>query len=317
MAELKFKFPDFEKPLIEIKEKLDRLMAEDPSSKLIKPLTEKRKKLVQKIYSSLSAWQKVQLARHPLRPHTMDYIEGMFDDFIQLHGDRRFQDDPAIVGGIAQLMGESFVVIGHQKGRNLKENEMRNFGMPHPEGYRKALRLMKLAEKFSFGIISFIDTTGAYPGIGAEERGQAEAIASNLKEMMTLKTPIIIVIIGEGGSGGALGIGVGDIILMLENSVYFVCSPEACSSILWRDSSYAQQAAETMRLTAKDLKKLGVIDEIINEPSGAAHWDYEKMFKVLKRRIIYHYEMLKGTKRENFFRRRYEKFKKMGRVKSL
>jgi acetyl-CoA carboxylase carboxyl transferase subunit alpha len=315
-TKLRVKYPDFEQPIVEIKEKMEKLMDMDPDSPQIDKLKLERKKLVSKIYSNLSSWQKVQLARHPVRPHTLDYIEGIFENFTEFHGDRKFADDKAVVGGIASLKGETVMVIGHQKGRDIEENENRNYGMPHPEGYRKALRLMKLAEKFSFPVITFIDTPGAYPGIKAEERGQAEAIATNLKEMMDLKTYLIIVVIGEGGSGGALGIGVGDRILMLENSVYFVCTPEACSAILWRDSSKAQAAAEVLKLTAPDLEQLGVADEIVNEPAGGAHWDYEKMFDILKKRITSNLGSLKRTKKENLFSRRYKKFRKMGVITS-
>ena len=247
MAGVKSKrqYPDFEKPIVEVQEKLEALVQENPNSPELKEAIKQKEKVVKEVYSKLTSWQKVQLARHPMRPYTLDYIKGIFEDFVEFHGDRKFGDDNSIIGGLASLRGETVMIIGHQKGRTIEESVKRNYGMPHPEGYRKALRLMKLAEKFTFPVITFIDTPGAYPGIEAEERGQAEAIATNLKEMAGLTVPIIVVIIGEGGSGGALGIGVGDRVLMLENSVYYVCTPEACSAILWRDASKAELAAET------------------------------------------------------------------------
>lgn len=305
-------YPEFEKPIVKLQEKINKMVRNKGESKEIERLEKEKAKLTKKIFSKLSSWQKVQIARHPRRPHTSDYIDGIFDDFLEFHGDRKFGDDKAIIGGLGCVNNNTVMIVGHQKGRTTEENLQRNFGMPHPEGYRKGLRLMKLAEKFNFPVITFIDTPGAYPGIKAEERGQAEAIATNLKEMMDLKTPIIVVIIGEGGSGGALGIGVGDKILMLEYSVYFVCTPEACSAILWRDSTKAQQAAETMRLTARDLKNLGVVDEIVKEPLGGSHWDYDKICAILKKRIIHHLGVLKRTKNENLFNGRYKKFRKMG-----
>ncbi len=308
----KRQYPDFEKPIVALHEKLEALIKKNPDSDKVKELIKKKALLTKEVFSKLSAMQKVQLARHPMRPYTLDYVLGVFDDFIEFHGDRKFGDDKAIIGGLASLKGETVVIMGNQKGRTMEESEERNYGMAHPEGYRKAYRLMKFAEKFSFPILSFIDTPGAYPGIKAEERGQAEAIATNLKEMAGLQVPIIVVIIGEGGSGGALGIAVGDKILMLENSVYFVCTPEACSAILWRDSSKAQLAAETMRVTAGDLKKLGVIDEVVEEPLGGAHWNYEGMFKILRKRLLYHLTGLKRTKIENIYNKRYMKFRNMG-----
>lgn len=310
----KRQYPDFEEPLVEIYERLEKLIIKDPDSEEVKKLIKEKDKLIKKVFFKLTPYQRVQLARHPMRPYALDYISGIFDDFIEFHGDRKFGEDNAIVGGFASLKGETVMVVGNQKGRTISESEMRNYGMAHPEGYRKALRLMKLAEKFSFPVITFIDTPGAYPGIKAEERGQAEAIATNLKEMSGLEIPVIVVIIGEGGSGGALGIAVGDRILMLENAVYFVCTPEACSAILWRDSSKAVLAAETMRLTAKDLKKLGVIDEVIAEPAGGAHWNYKNMCGILKKRLVCHLAVLKRTKCENLLQNRYMKFRKMGVV---
>ncbi len=312
MPGLKVKYPVFEKPLIKLEDKIKNLIARNPDSPKVDKLIKEKKQLIDKIFSKLNSWQKVQLARHPLRPHTLDYINGIFDDFIEFHGDRTFGDDEALIAGMASLNGDTFVIIGHQKGENHTENIRRNFGMLHPEGYRKALRIMKIAEKFSMPVISFIDTPGAYPGIEAEERGQSEAIANNLKEMMDLKTPIIIIIIGEGGSGGALGIGVGDRILMLENAVYFVCTPEACSSILWRDTAYTEQAADNLKLTAPDLKKFNIIDEIVKEPAGGAHWNYEEQFGILKKRIIHHWGVLKRTNKKNIYENRYKKFRRMG-----
>ena len=312
MPDLKAKFPCFENPIIELQNRITKLTESEAGPSEIEDLEGKRKKLVDEIYSNLNSYQKVQLARHPMRPHSLDYIEGIFDDFLELHGDRKFGDDEAVVGGLASLSGETFMVIGQQKGRTPEENLRRNYGMPHPEGYRKALRLMRLAEKFSIPVVSFIDTPGAYPGVKAEERGQAEAIASNLKEMMDLKTTVIVIVIGEGGSGGALGMAVGDKILMLEYSVYFVCTPEACSAILWKDSTMAETAAENLRLTAKDLLGLGVIDEIVPEPPGGAHWDYAGTCEIIKRRIKHHRGILKRVKTENLLERRYKKFRGMG-----
>ncbi len=318
MPGIKAKFPQFEKPIIKINEKIESIekknkdTGSEGDAANVENLKKERELLVKKIYSDLTPWQKVQLARHPMRPRSLDYIEGIFEEFFQLHGDRKFGDDKAVVGGMAMLNGQAYMVIGQQKGKSPEENVKRNFGMLHPEGYRKGLRLMKLAEKFSIPVINFIDTPGAYPGIKAEERGQAEAIATNLKEMIGLRTPITVVIIGEGGSGGALGLGVGDRILMLENSVYFVCTPEACGAILWKDSTLAEKAAEKLRLTAENLYDLGVIDEVVKEPSGSAHWDYDAMFDKLKKRIVHHNSALKRTKPENLNEKRYKKFRKMG-----
>jgi acetyl-CoA carboxylase carboxyl transferase subunit alpha len=314
MAGVKSKrqYPDFEKPIVEVQEKLEALVQENPNSPELKEAIKQKEKVVKEVYSKLTSWQKVQLARHPMRPYALDYVKGIFEDFVEFHGDRKFGDDNSIIGGLASLRGETVMIIGHQKGRTIEESVKRNYGMPHPEGYRKALRLMKLAEKFSFPVITFIDTPGAYPGIKAEERGQAEAIATNLKEMAGLTVPIIVVIIGEGGSGGALGIGVGDRILMLENSVYYVCTPEACGAILWRDASKAELAAENMKVTAWDLKKLGVVDEVVKEPLGGAHWNYEGMYEILRKRLSQNIGALKRTKGSNLIESRYMKFRKMG-----
>src|SRR5262245_48530666 len=270
---------DFEKPLLELENKIVELRAsEDPLAVRdeISKLEDRLARQQQKVYANLSAWQRAQLARHPRRPHTLDFVERLTEDFIELHGDRVFGDDKAIVGGLARFEGESVVVVGHQKGRDTRENIARNFGMPHPEGYRKAARLMDLAARFEKPIITFIDTPGAYPGLGAEERGQAEAIAHNLRQMAGLPTPIVCVVTGEGGSGGALAIGVGDRVLMLEYAIYSVISPEGCAAILWGDANKAREAAELMRVTAPDLLRLGVIDGIVPEPVGGAHRNWEQ-----------------------------------------
>ena len=276
---------EFEKPIVELEAKLEemkRLSEKVNIENEIKQIEEKVRELKEGIYKDLTRWQRVQLARHPDRPYTLDYIYLMTSNFLELHGDRSFKDDKAIVGGFAQLDEFKVMMIGHQKGRDTKTNVIRNFGMPNPEGYRKALRLMKLAEKFGKPVITMIDTPGAYPGIEAEERGQAEAIAKNLFEMSRLKVPIIVVIIGEGASGGALGIGVGDRILMLENCWYSVISPESCSSILWRSWDYKEQAAEALKLTAPDLFEQKIIDRIIAEPLGGAHKDHQEAAGILK-----------------------------------
>lgn len=308
---------DFEKPVIELENKIREMRKLDENQLMeneILQLEEKVMQLKHSIYENLTRWQKVQLARHPERPYTLDYISFMTTDFIELHGDRLFKDDKAIVGGLAKLDGEKVMIIGHQKGRDTKSNLYRNFGMPNPEGYRKALRLMKMAEKYNLPVISLLDTPGAYPGLEAEENGQAEAIARNLLEMSRLKVPIIIVIIGEGASGGALGIGVGDRVLMLENTWYSVISPESCSSILWRSWDYKEQAAEALKLTAKDLYEHKIIDRIIPEPLGGAHKDPEGMAKTLKSILLEELEPLKKIKPEKLFINRIEKFGRMGVV---
>lgn len=261
----------------------------------IEELKQKRKDELEKIYSGLSRWQRVQLARHPRRPFSLDYIQNLAPDFVELHGDRHFADDPSLVGGLGSIDGQSILFIGQQKGRNTNENLFRNFGMMRPEGYRKALRIMKLAEKFNVPVVSLIDTPGAYPGLGAEERGQGEAIAKNLLEMSRLKVPILAIVIGEGASGGALGIGVCDRMLMLENTWYSVISPEGCASILWRDASLASDAADAMKVTPKDLLGLGICDRIIEEPLGGAHRNPEKMVKVLQSIIKEELQVLKQT----------------------
>ena len=260
---------------------------------------------------AVTAWERVELARQLERPKSLDYINQIFDDFIELHGDRNFGDDKSIIGGIAKLQGMAVTVIGEQKGKNVKENMQRNFGMPEPEGYRKALRLMKQAEKFNRPIITFIDTPGAYPGIGAEERGQGEAIAKNMMEMSMLKVPIICIVIGEGSSGGALAIGVGDKVIMLENAIYSILSPEGFASILYKDASKAKQAAEDMKITAKDLKSLGIIDEIIKEPKDGAQNDFEKVTKSIKKYLISNIEELQKLSKEELIEKRYQKFRTM------
>jgi len=265
------------------------------------------------IFASLSRWQTAQIARHINRPFTMDYLNLIFTEFVELHGDRNFGDDHAIVGGLARLEGEPVMVIGHQKGRDTKEKVFRNFGMPNPEGYRKALRLMEMAERFKLPIITFVDTPGAFPGIGAEERGQAEAIARNLREMSSLTVPIIVVITGEGGSGGALAIAVGDRILMLQYAVYAVISPEGCAAILWSDGTKGEQAAESLKLTAKDIKELEVIDEIVKEPLGGAHRDHKVMAETLKEALLRNLKELMKIPADKLLQERYDKFRKMSR----
>lgn len=306
---------DFEKPIVELEAKLEemRKFSDDLDiDKEIVKIEEKVKKLKEGIYKELTRWQRVQLARHPDRPYTLDYINLMTTNFIELHGDRHFKDDKAVVGGFANLDEHKVLIIGHQKGRDTKSNLYRNFGMPNPEGYRKALRLMKLAEKFNKPVITMLDTPGAFPGLEAEERGQAEAIARNLFEMSKLKVPIIVVIIGEGASGGALGLGVGDRILMLENCWYSVISPESCSSILWRSWDYKEQAAEALKLTAPDLLKQKIIDRIIPEPLGGAHKDHQEAAKMLKGVLKEEISNLIRIKPEKLVENRLEKFGSMG-----
>jgi acetyl-CoA carboxylase carboxyl transferase subunit alpha len=306
---------EFEKPIVELEQKLDemRRYAENPDvATEIAKLEKRVSQLQQSVFANLTRWQRVQLARHPDRPYTLDYILQMTTSFIELHGDRAFKDDKAIVGGFARLGTRPVLIMGHQKGRDTKSNIYRNFGMPNPEGYRKALRLMKLAEKFRRPVITLLDTPGAFPGLEAEERGQAEAIARNLLEMSRLTVPIIVVIIGEGASGGALGIGVGDRILMLENAWYSVISPESCSSILWRSWEYKEQAAEALQLTAPDLKKQGIIDVIVPEPPGGAHRSHERMAAILKEILLEELAALSKLKPQKLVERRIEKFSAMG-----
>lgn len=309
---------DFEKPLIELEREIENLKRFFKGKQIslhdpLKNLEERLQRLRKEIFSNLTGWQITQLARHIDRPRTFYYIQSIFDQFIELHGDRSYKDDPAIIGGLAKFNRKTLIVIGHQKGSDAKEMLYRNFGMAHPEGYRKALRLMKMAEAFKKPIISFIDTQGAYPGIGAEERGQAEAIARNLRTMALLRVPILVIIIGEGGSGGALAIGVGDRILMLEYSIYSVISPEACSAILWKDSEKGKMlAAESLKMTANHLYQLGVIDEVVKEPLGGAHRDPKGMAETLKGVIERHLNELERIEVEELIRFRYEKFRKMG-----
>jgi acetyl-CoA carboxylase carboxyl transferase subunit alpha len=308
---------DFERPLLELERQIEELkrVATDTQADVSKSLAPLEKKLADmraEIYEKLTPMQRVLVARHPKRPYTLDYLNTVFTDFVELHGDRLFRDDPAIVGGWARLDGQSVVVIGHQKGRDTKENLRRNFGMAHPEGYRKALRLMQLAAKFSAPVITLVDTPGAYPGLGAEERGQAEAIARNLLEMATLRTPIITAVIGEGGSGGALGVGLADRVLMLENSVYSVISPEGCAAILWKDASQRERAAEALKITAQDLLDLGVIDEIIPEPPGGAHADPEAAAQALGEALRRQVRQLRKIRIEKLLKRREEKYLSMG-----
>jgi acetyl-CoA carboxylase carboxyl transferase subunit alpha len=308
---------DFEKPIVELEGKIAELrqlaLVQDISVEdEVKKLTEKAKKLRKEIYSKLTAWQYVQLARHPLRPYTGDYVGEMTDEFVELHGDRSFADDPSIVGGLMMLEDKRVVLIGHQKGRNTKDNIHRNFGMPHPEGYRKALRLMKLAAKFGLPIVTLIDTPGAYPGVGAEERGQAGAIAMNLREMAGLRVPIVSVVIGEGGSGGALALGVSDRILMLEYSIYAVISPEGCAAILWKDAGKNVEAAEALKLTSKHLLSMGVVDRVIKEPDGGAHRDPSAMAAELKRVLYEELDYLQHIDVESLVERRRRKFLNMG-----
>jgi len=306
---------EFEKPIYELEAKLDEMRKYADNLDIaseIKKIEDKVNTLKESIYKDLTRWQRVQLARHPDRPYTLDYIYAMTSNFIELHGDRQFKDDKAIVGGFAELDEYKVMIIGHQKGRDTKSNLYRNFGMANPEGYRKALRLMKLAEKFNKPIITMLDTPGAYPGLEAEERGQAEAIAKNLFEMSRLKVPIIVVIIGEGASGGALGLGVGNRILMLENCWYSVISPESCSSILWRSWDYKEQAAEALKLTAPDLIEQGIIDRIVPEPMGGAHKDHKGAADILKNVLKEELENLLKIKPEKLIEDRIEKFGKMG-----
>lgn len=311
------KFLDFEQPIAELEAKIDELRFVGDDSEVnisdeINRLKAKSKSLTKSIFADLTAWQVAQVARHPLRPYTLDYIEQISPDFQELHGDRMYSDDAAIVGGLGRLDGKPVMFIGNQKGRNTKSRVLRNYGMSKPEGYRKALRLMKMAERFRLPIITLIDTPGAYPGIGAEERGQSEAIARNLFEMSRLKTPIISVVIGEGGSGGALAIGVGDRVLMLEYAVYSVISPEGCASILWKSAERAEDAAEAMGITADRLNALGLIDEVIPEPLGSAHRDPEAMGQTLKNALIAHLRQLEALDTAELLRRRSKRLASMG-----
>ncbi|MCK9432618.1 MAG: acetyl-CoA carboxylase carboxyltransferase subunit alpha [Candidatus Omnitrophica bacterium] len=308
---------DFEKPIVELEKKIQELKSFMVEKKIdlsgeIKKLDDKLEQLKKDTYVNLSAWQKVQLARHPLRPYTQDYIDLMMSDFMELHGDRLFSDDKAMVCGLAKIDKKKVMVIGHQKGRDTKENLKRNFGCAHPEGYRKALRLMQMAEEFGLPIVVFIDTPGAYPGVGAEERGQSHAIALNLREMAGCAVPIVAIVIGEGGSGGALGVGVADRLAVLENSYYSVISPEGCAAILWKDGAKAPQAAEALKLTGPDLLKMGLIDEVIPEPLGGAHRDPQKIAASVKESILKSLKELASLDKDELLKLRYKKFRSMG-----
>ncbi|MEH7345980.1 acetyl-CoA carboxylase carboxyl transferase subunit alpha [Bacillus sp. JJ1532] len=313
---------EFEKPVIELRNKISELKeftknADVDLSAEIEKLEARLGKLEKEIYENMKPWDRVQIARHPGRPTTLDYISLLFTDFFECHGDRTFADDEAIVGGIAKYKGLPVTVIGHQRGKDTKENIRRNFGMPHPEGYRKALRLMKQAEKFRRPIICFIDTKGAYPGKAAEERGQSEAIARNLFEMASLKVPVVCIVIGEGGSGGALALGVGNHIHMLENSTYSVISPEGAAAILWKDATQAKRAAESMRITAPDLKELGIVDEIISEVKGGAHKDIKQQAHFIDEVLHKSLKELKGFKEDQLTIHRYDKYKSIGEFSNL
>lgn len=309
---------DFEQPIKELDQQLEKCQnigeeSDVDVTQTCNNINKRLEVLKKEIYSNLTPWQRVQVSRHPSRPYTLDYIKAITNDvFLELHGDRNFSDDKAIIGGLGKINQQSFMFIGHQKGYNTKTRQYRNFGMANPEGYRKALRLMKSAEKFNIPIVSFIDTPGAYPGLEAEERGQGEAIAKNIFEMSHLKTPIIIIVIGEGASGGALGIGVGDRIYMLENTWYSVISPESCSSILWRSWENKEQAADALKLTAKDMKKQKLIDAIIKEPVGGAHSDRNLMFDTVKKSILKTFDELKGVPKQTLIDLRRKKFFSMG-----
>jgi acetyl-CoA carboxylase carboxyl transferase subunit alpha len=307
-------FYQLEKGILLLKKEIEALEVSEDSGKKEKVATLRRQieEAWTQISPRLSATQIVQIARHPQRPYSLDYITSLVEDFVEIHGDRRFGDDPAIVAGLGFYKGRTTAFIGHQKGRSTRERIARNFGQPNPEGYRKALRVMKLAEKFGFPIVTLIDTPGAYPGIGGEERGQAEAIAFNLKEISTLRVPIVNVIIGEGGSGGALAVGVGDVVLMLENSFYSVISPEGCAAILWKDQSAVSQAADSMKIRAQDLLELGIIDKIIPEPPGGAHIDPELTFRNVDKHISQSLKKLEQKTIDDLLEERYQKFRKMG-----
>jgi acetyl-CoA carboxylase carboxyl transferase subunit alpha len=310
---------DFEKPITELEKKIAELKDFVSDKKIdlsleLRRLEEKLEHLKKDTYGNLTAWQRVQLARHPQRPYTLDYVNMFMADFIELHGDRSFADDKAMITGLARFEGQKVAVIGHQKGRDTKENLRRNFGCAHPEGYRKALRIMQLAEKFELPILVFIDTPGAYPGIDAEERGQAQAIALNLREMASTTVPIVATVIGEGGSGGALGIGVADRVCVLENAYYSVISPEGCAAILWKSGAKAPQAAEVLKLTAQDLLAMGIIDEVVPEPLGGAHRDPFKMAEVLKEVLKKYLAELKAFSQEKLLGLRYQKYRSLGRL---
>ena len=306
---------DFEAPLVAIQKEIEALTGypdDTATEREVARLQQKLEKMRRDVYSRLSPWQKVQVARHPQRPYTLDFVEHLFTDFTEVYGDRRFGEDPSIVTALAWFHGRPVVVVGHQKGRNTKQKIYRNFGMARPEGYRKALRVMKLAEKFRRPILCFIDTPGAYPGIDAEERGQAEAIAVNIREMARIEVPIIVTVTGEGGSGGALGIGVGDEILMMEHAIYSVISPEGCAAILWKDAGRAEQAATELKLTAPNLLELGLVDTIVPEPPGGAHTGYVQTAQILNKHLVEALERSEKLNREERLDKRYRKFRRMG-----
>ncbi len=308
---------DFEKPIVELEAKVNELRNFGSSKKInlepeIKKLEQKLEKMKSEIYSKLTDWQRVQIARHPRRPYTLDYIHMITNEFIELHGDRLFADDLALIGGFAKIEDTKVLIMGHQKGRDTKENVMRNFGCAHPEGYRKALRLIQMAGKFHVPVVILIDTPGAYPGVGAEERGQAQAIATNIRDMSGIGTPIIAVIIGEGGSGGALGVGVADRVLILQNAYYSVISPEGCASILWRSSTKASEAANALRITGEHLLKFGIVDEVIPEPPGGAHRNPEEVAENLKAALLRHLKDLKSIPSDSLLDSRYKKFRQIG-----
>lgn len=320
MNAMKTTFLEFEQPIAELETKIDELRYVQDDSALdiseeIEKLQKKSQGLTKDIYAKLTAWQIAQVARHPQRPYTLDYISGLFTDFEEMHGDRSYADDPAIVGGLARFGGQTAVVIGHQKGRDTKDKIYRNFGMPRPEGYRKALRLMKLAEKFGAPVFTFIDTPGAYPGVGAEERGQSEAIGRNLYAMAALRVPVICTVIGEGGSGGALAIAVGDTTLMLQYSTYSVISPEGCASILWKSADRASDAAETLGITATRLKSLGLVDKVVNEPLGGAHRDPEAMMQFLKKALQESWRQVRETPVDKLIDARFDRLMGYGQFK--
>jgi acetyl-CoA carboxylase carboxyl transferase subunit alpha len=306
---------EFEKPILELETRIAELRANEDEGTVrgeVAKLEDRLRRLQQRVYSGLTAWQRAQIARHPKRPHALDFFRMLLDDFVELHGDRVFGDDAAIVGGLAAFEGEPVVVIGHQKGRDTRENIARNFGMPHPEGYRKALRLMQLAARFAKPVVTLIDTPGAYPGLGAEERGQGEAIARNLREMASLRTPIVSIVTGEGGSGGALAIGLGNRVLMLEHAIYSVISPEGCAAILWGDAAKAPEAAQILRLTAPDLQRLGVIDGIVPEPVGGAHRNWEQTAQNVRTALRDQLWQLRSKPRGELVQDRYDKYRRIG-----
>jgi acetyl-CoA carboxylase carboxyl transferase subunit alpha len=309
---------EFEKPILELEKKIEELKKFTSSENInlhseIERLKQKLERLKQDIFENLTPWQRVQIARHPQRPYTLDYINMIMQDFIEIHGDRAFSDDKAIICGFAKINSHKICIIGHQKGRDTNENLKRNFGSANPEGYRKAMRVMNIAEKFDIPIVTFIDTPGAYPGVGAEERGQAEAIAYNLREMASVRVPIIIFVIGEGGSGGALGIGVGDRVCVLQNSYYSVISPEGCAAILWKDRARSDEAAKALKLTAQDLLQFGIIDKIVPEPIGGAHRDPQKTADNIKHVILEGIKDISGLSKDDMVKARYEKFRRIGR----